>query len=159
MPNDERAYSWDEPVINEPKEGGDFTLLPAGVYPFRVVKFERGRFDGSEKMSPCPKAMITVEIDGGDLGTTQRTENLFLHSKCEGILCSFFVSVGLRKHGEALDVRQFNKILGRKGRCKVDVQKFTRKDGTTGESNQVKSWLEPTEAEEMVVSESGEDLF
>jgi hypothetical protein len=144
----ERAYSWDEPVIDKPNEGGGFVLLPAGTYPFTVTKFERSRHEGSAKLPACPKAIVTIEIDGGDLGKTTRAENLFLHSKCEGLLCAFFTSIGHRKHGEPLRM-DWGRVVGARGYAKVGVRKFEKKDKNPdgsvayGESNEVKQWLEP----------------
>ena len=50
------ALSWDDEIEND---GSYFTLLDEGDYDFVVKKFERGRFDGSDKISACPKAILT----------------------------------------------------------------------------------------------------
>ena len=42
----ERELGWDDEIE---KDGGSFILLPAGDYNFTVAKFERGRFQGSDK--------------------------------------------------------------------------------------------------------------
>ena len=41
------VFGWDDEINNE---SSDFVLLPEGDYDFTVDKFERARFDGSEKM-------------------------------------------------------------------------------------------------------------
>lgn len=130
------AYSWDQPPIQEPQENSYIELLP-GKYPFRVVKFERGRFDGSEKMTACPKAIIHIEVDGGELGTTKMTSNLFLHEKCQGSLAQFFVSIGLRKHGDPL-VFAWNQIVGKTGMCQTSTRTY---EGKT--YNDIKKFLDP----------------
>ena len=56
------ALDWDCEITSE---GGEFTLLPDGDYPFTVTKFERQRFDGSAKLPPCNKAELTLSVDGG----------------------------------------------------------------------------------------------
>ena len=41
------TYDWDSEINNESSE---FVLLPEGDYDFTVEKFERGTFDGSDKL-------------------------------------------------------------------------------------------------------------
>lgn len=139
----DRELGWDDEIKND-GAGGDFFLLPAGEYPFTVIGFERARHPGSEKLPPCNKAVVTVKFDGGELGTTTLKENLFLHSKTEGVLCAFFRSIGQRKSGEKLSM-DWQKVPGSTGRAKLGVREWKKKDGTPAESNQVKTWLDPVE--------------
>ena len=81
MEDTNKAYGWDEERIDNPNENDAFTLLPPGNYNFEVVKFERGRFDGSPKMAACPMAIYTLDIDGGELGIVKHTHRLFLNRK------------------------------------------------------------------------------
>jgi len=134
------AFGWDTERIDNPNEGGDFTLLAPGEYPFRILKLERGYFNGSAKMCPCPKAIITLEIDGAELGSATEKVNLFLNKKCEGILCQFFVAIGLRKHGDPTLVLKWNEIIGRTGRCRVENRVHEGKS-----YNEVKRFLDPPE--------------
>jgi len=81
------------------------TLLPDGDYDFEIVDLKRSRHvpKGGGKLPECPKAEVTVRCypaDGGDYANIPH--NLFLHSRCEGILCEFFRGIGQRKHGEPL---------------------------------------------------------
>jgi len=138
MSNDNNvAIGWDQERIENPNEGSDFVNLAPGKYAFRVTKFERGRFDGSEKMCACPKAIIHLEIDGGELGPVSHKHNLYLNKKCEGLLCQFFVSVGLRKHGDPL-VLAWNQLVGRSGLCEMGQRQH--KETTY---NDVKKFLDP----------------
>lgn len=138
----ERELGWDDSIEND---GSDFITLPNGEYKFTVTGFERGRYAGGEKMGPCNKAILTVDIDGGELGSATVKENLFLHSKCEGILCSFFRSIGHRKSGEALKM-DWGKVVGTTGWAKVSVRKY-KKDNEELSINQVSKWLDPKPAE------------
>ena len=52
--------------------------------------------------------------------------NLFLHSKCEGLICAFFKAIGARKSGERLKM-EWNKIAGATGRCQVGIRKWKAK--------------------------------
>ena len=115
-----RAYEWDEGPIQNPNEGSDFVLLPVGEYPFRVLKFERGQFPGSNNGSTpaCKKAILTLELDGGPLGKTTAKDDLILFSTFEWKLCQFFKAIGDRKSGEPLRMN-WGAVIGKRGRCKI----------------------------------------
>lgn len=136
--NEERAIGWDEGRISNPKES-DFCELPPGDYRFEVTKLERGQHNGSEKLTPCPKAIITLTLDGGELGSSRLTHNLYLHTKTMGLLCEFFVSIGLRKRGDDL-VLAWNNVVGRTGLCKIELEEYQGK-----RYSRVKRFLEPPE--------------
>ncbi len=140
--NTNTPMDWDSTIEND----STFTLLPEGVYAFTVTGFERARHNGSAKLDPCPKAMLTIEIDGGALGRTTVTHNLFIHRKCEGLLCDFFTSIGARKRGEPLRM-PWQSVIGARGRCEVYVDKWVSdRDGQNHESNRIRRFLEPNES-------------
>lgn len=134
----ERALGWDEEIS---KEGPEFILLPAGDYDFEVSSFERGRFDGSEKMSACNKAILNIKIET-DEGVAVIVHNLFLHQKTEGFLSEFFMAIGQKKKGQPLKM-DWNTVVGTKGRCKVGIRNWTSKDGNPMQSNEIKKFYEP----------------
>ena len=137
----DREFDWTDEIQNN---SSDFILLPEGDYPFEVIKFERGRFDGSAKLPPCKMALLTLRIDGGSKGATAVTHRLYLHTKCEGLLCAFFTAIGQRKQGETLRMN-WNSVTGSKGYARIEIHEWEKTDGTTGQSNQVKRFLDPTE--------------
>ena len=111
-----RALGWDDEIEND---GEDFTMIPEGDYSFEVAKFERARFNGSDKMPACNKAVLGIEIideDGKTLTTINH--NLLLHSRSEWQICQFFRSIGARSHGEKVKM-DWNNVVGKQGRCKV----------------------------------------
>lgn len=133
----DRELGWDDAIENE---GPQYVLLPEGEYEFTVVKWERGRFPGSDKLPPCPKATVTVNIKTPE-GETNIDHQLFLHTKTEGLLCSFFTSIGQRKHGERITMN-WNAVTGTKGRCKVTINTY-EKDGQKRQNNRISKFLEP----------------
>lgn len=133
-----RELGWDDSIEND---GPDFILLPEGEYDFEVVKFERGRFAGSEKLPACNKATLHIKIETPE-GMTTIQHNLFLHTKTEGLLCAFFTSIGQRKHGERLNMN-WPKVPGSKGRCKVYIDKWTNDKGEEKKNNKISKFLEP----------------
>lgn len=116
----ERELNWDD-AISDTGQGAQYTLLPPGYYPFTVLGLERKRHvpRAGGKLPGCPKAVLKVQIDGGTLGSTTITHNLFLHSRCEGLLYDFFKSIGECKPGEELPSMNWNQVPGATGRCQV----------------------------------------
>lgn len=133
---------WDD-IIQD--TGSDWTLLPEGDYPFTVEKFERGRYEGGAKMSPCNMAILTLNIDGGEKGNTTVTHRLYLHTKTQGLNFAFFKAIGQAKPEDTEFRPRWNEIVGAKGMCKLEIHEYTKKDGSPGQSNQVKKFLPPAE--------------
>ena len=146
MPNDniDRELGWNDAIEND---GPNFVLLPEGDYDFMVEKFERGRHNGSDKLPPCNKATVYLKINAPDGEVTTIKHNLFLHTKCEGLLCAFFTAIGQRKHGERISMN-WSKVTGAHGRAKVGVYKWTGNDGKEHESNDIKRFYDPEETDE-----------
>ena len=136
----ERELGWDDYIENDSPA---FVLLAEGDYDFTVTGFERARHPGSQKLPPCNKAVLTIEIEAPE-GTASLKHNLFLHQKTEGMLCAFFTAIGQRKKGEKIQMN-WSKVIGSKGRCKIGVHTYTKKDGTEGKSNDIKYFYEPEE--------------
>ncbi|WP_438832852.1 hypothetical protein [Streptococcus pluranimalium] len=140
--NVERELDWGDTLVND---GNEFILLPAGEYEFEVTKFERGRFNGSEKMPACPKAELTFKIESPE-GTAFVSEQLLLHTKMEWRLSAFFAAIGQKKKGQPLPMN-WNNVIGSKGRCKVIVNKYTNRDGAERENNRIDSYIMPADYE------------
>ena len=112
MTEDFREFGWDDEIQNEDA----FTLLDAGDYEFEIVKYERARHEGSEKIPPCNKAVVTFRV-----GETTLTENF--------LLCSTL-------HGEPLRMN-WQALPGKRGVCKVIVHKYNDKNGVQREINRI----------------------
>jgi hypothetical protein len=132
---------WDSEIE---KDNPDFVTLPEGDYDFEVIEFERGRHNGSDKLPPCNKAVVHIRIEAEE-GVAIIKHNLFLHSITEGMLCSFFTSIGQRQKGEKVKMN-WNAVVGSTGRCKIGIRKF-KKDAESEEMvfNEIKRFYEPAE--------------
>ncbi len=133
-----REFDWDDTIQNDSAGGA---LLPEGEYNFVVQEVERARHGGSGKLPPCNKAVVTLRLTDAAGNEGQLRHNLFLHSKCEGLLCAFFLAIGLRQHGEPLRMRW--DIAGLGGRCKVSQRSYTGSDGKEYKANDIERFLEP----------------
>lgn len=148
MADFERELGWDDEIEKE----SNFTLLPEGDYDFTITGFERARHEGSEKIPPCNKAIVSVHIESPE-GSTTIQHNLFLHSKCEGWLSAFFISIGQKKHGEKLRMN-WNNVIGAKGRCKVYIDKWDR-NGEKMQNNKIRMFYEPESSPAPANSQTG----
>lgn len=133
--NNERELGWDDEIE---KDGSDFVLLPEGDYNFTVAKFERARFQGSDKMPPCNQAKLELTVHSSEHGDVTIFHNLFLHTKTEGLLSNFFAGIGQKKKGEKLRMN-WNAVIGAKGRCLIEHNKYMSK-GEERVNNQVKKF-------------------
>lgn len=139
---EERELDWNDEISDE--SGGSFKLLPKGEYPFVVKSFARGRFKGSPKMKPCNTAELTLLVNN----EVTIEKNLFLNTKCEWMLCAFFRAIGAKSHGKTVCM-DWGKVPGAAGMCKVTIRKWTGKDGSERESNEIDGFIDPPADEPM----------
>jgi len=135
----DRELGWEDAIEND---SPDFVILPEGDYDFEIIDFERGRHNGSENLPPCNKAIVHIRVEGKE-GVSIIKHQLFLHTKTEGLLCSFFAGIGQRKKGEKITMN-WNQVIGSKGRCKVGIRKWKNDDGREMIFNEIKKFYEPT---------------
>lgn len=119
------------------EESGGFTLLPDGDYDFTVSKITRTRYEGSDKMPACNSVSVELTV-WGPQDKAVITERFFLVKKFEWKLSQFFLSIGVKKHGEPLNMRW--NIEGYHGKCKVYIDKYKKQDGSEGQSNKIKKF-------------------
>jgi hypothetical protein len=135
MNEDFREYGWEDEISDE---GSEFVLLPEGDYEFTVSKIERGRHPGSEKLPACNKAIVTLTVWGQD-DCIDITENFMLCNKMEWKLSQFFLSIGMKKHGEPLRMN-WTGAVGKRGKCHVYVDNYKNKNGEDRQSNKIKKY-------------------
>lgn len=122
------AIGWDDEII-DPGEP-EFILLTPGVYDFTVTGFERGHFDGSEKMDACSMAKLTLRCTNGIQETTVFT-NLFLSSAVAFKLSKFAKSIGDMPAGSTSGQKfhvDWNNIIGKSGKCRIKTRVYNGKD-------------------------------
>lgn len=122
------AIGWDDEII-DPGEP-EFVLLTPGIYDFTITGFERGHFDGSEKMDACSMAKLTLKCSNGVQETTVFT-NLFLSSAVAFKLSKFAKSIGDMPAGSTTGQKfhvDWNNIIGKRGKCKIKTRVYNGKD-------------------------------
>lgn len=122
------AIGWDDEII-DPGEL-EFILLTPGVYDFTITGFERGHFDGGEKMDACSMAKLTLRCTNGIQETTVFT-NLFLSSAVAFKLSKFAKSIGDMPAGDSKGQKfhvDWNNIIGKSGKCRIKTRVYNGKD-------------------------------
>lgn len=128
-----RELGWDDEVA----KGEEYVLLPEGDYNFVIESFERGRFEGSEKVPPCNKAVLKLRVDAPE-GSTTFTESLLLWDKMQWKLAEFWLSIGVQE----VDGRirpNWPAVPQATGRATLEIRE-DRKDPER-KYNHVKKWL------------------
>lgn len=131
-----KELDWDSEIENE---SPDFVLLPEGEYEFEVISFERARYAGGDKLPPCNQAKLKLKIETPE-GIATINHNLFLHSRTEGLLSSFFNCIGQKKHGEKAQMN-WGRVIGSRGRAIVGTKTYKEK-----EYNEVKRFIDSADA-------------
>lgn len=122
------AIGWDDEII-DPGEP-EFVLLTPGIYDFTITGFERGHFDGSEKIDACSMAKLTLNCTNGTQETTVFT-NLFLSSAVAFKLSKFAKSIGDMPAGDSKGQKfhvDWNNIIGKSGKCRIKTRVYNGKD-------------------------------
>lgn len=136
------AIGWDDEII-DPGEP-EFILLTPGVYDFTITGFERGHFDGSEKMDACSMAKLTLRCSNGIQETTVFT-NLFLSSAVAFKLSKFAKAIGDMPAGSTSGQKfhvDWNNIIGKHGKCRIKTRVYNGKD-----YNEVDDFIVPDPAD------------
>lgn len=138
--NENEFIGWDDSFIAEESQ---FTLLPAGDYPFTIVGCERKIHDGnSDKIqNGTPFVEVVVKIKGQE-GETTVKERLYMVKKFSWKLTQFFTSIGQAPVVGQPFSPNWNMVVGSTGIAKVEVNTYT-KDGQEKQNNRIKEFLKP----------------
>ncbi len=128
-----KEIGWDEEV----EKGSEYTLLPAGDYDFTVESFERSRYEGSDKVPPCNRALLKIRIDA-QKGTTVMNESLLLYDKMQWKLAEFFLSIGAEEK-EGRVKMNWQMVPQSTGRATIEVR--PDKNDPNKKYNHVKKFL------------------
>lgn len=133
-----RELGWNEVIKND---SPNFVVLPEGDYDFKIIEIEKTRHNGSEKLPPCYKAIVYLKIEIQE-GISVIKHNLFLHSKTERMLCTFFIAIGQRKKNEQFAMN-WNTVVGARGRAKIGIEKWINAEGREVVTNKIVRFYEP----------------
>ena len=135
---------WDDAISDNL---GCEILVSSGIYDFIVTKFERGRFEGNEKIPPCNKAILTLRILTWEGSAFCKTE-LILHRSLEWRLSSFFRCIGEKRMGVPYTMN-WDHVRGARGCAKFDVQIYIDSDGNDRGENVVTEYFDKIPDEQL----------
>lgn len=126
------ALGWDDEIKDEKQ----FILLPEADYFFRIKKFEKGRFNGSDKTPACNKAIVTFEVFTQNGERVEITENFLLLETLRWKLAQFFSSIGMLEKDGTARMNWSSELIGKQGVCKVSIRTY-QKDGENRQINYI----------------------
>ena len=137
------ALGFNSEVVAEVKE---FTLLPPGKYPFTITNVEKGYTDVATAKIPAntPKAVVTLEADGGDLGKNKVTERLYWIPPMMWKVSNIFIATGLAKPNEKFMANP-DLLIGKTGTLELKHRHYEKNDGTEGTANEIAKFYKPDE--------------
>lgn len=112
-----KEIGWDDYV----EKGPDFVLLPEGDYDFVIDSFERGRFNGSDKVPPCNRAELKVRVDTPE-GTCVMNESLLLYDKMQWKIAEFFMSIGAEEEADGRIKPNWSIVPMATGRATIEIR-------------------------------------
>ena len=115
--------SWDAQITEDAPE---FTLLPEGDYLFVVESYERGRFNGSEKVKACNQLTVHLAVHNEANEVAKIRHNFFMLASKAGYIGAFLTCLGLKKPGEPM-ILDVNKLPGRTGKAHITVREYNGK--------------------------------
>ena len=136
------AMAWDDTIGTDSAKP---SILEDGDYDFEVMSLEKGSFPGSQKISPCPKAMLTLGVTTSE-GTVKVRTDILLSRTLEWKISEFFRCIGEKKHGEKI-VMNWDKVVGAKGRAHFKPREYVTQAGDTRKVNDVDHYLDPVESQ------------
>ena len=145
---EDKALDWDMTEA-DPDDGthGGWTVLEDGYYPFTVQKFERGRYEGSQKIPACPMAVLTLKVQGTAGEEATVTQRLFLTERMLWKVGQFMTSLGNGKNEAGKVVVDWGNVNDRTGWLKLKKRSYTNRDGQERETNDVEFFCAPDEHE------------
>lgn len=152
-----QALGWDDEAQ---VEDSAYEVLPEGTYDYEVAGFDRGHYEGSANMAPCPMAKVRLHCTGtgGTSASGTAFVNFYLNSKTLWKITQLLKSTSVldpeTPEGQKYPLSMFSKdnLIGSTGRCKVKVTQ-SKRDGKTYDNNEF-TFLKPEKG-----ASSGGGLF
>ena len=129
-----KEIGWDD----EYDKGEEYVTLEPGDYDFTIESFERGRYEGGDKVPPCPRALLKIRVDTPN-GSCTMNESLLLYDRMQWKLAEFFLSIGVGEEKDGKVKPNWNLVPQATGRATIELR--TDKKDPTKKYNHVKKYL------------------
>ena len=123
----DEALGWDDEAQ---ASSGEYTVLAPGEYTYRVDRFERQRFGGSDKMAACPMALLTLSCANAQGAQGALQVRLYLSRRQAWKLTQFFKSCRLIDPGIADGTSYqmpWGQVVGAVGKVVVSNREYNGK--------------------------------
>lgn len=128
-----KEIGWDDEV----EIGDKYTLIPEGEYDFVVESFERGRYEGSDKVPSCNRALLKIRVDAPE-GMAIMSESLLLYDRMQWKIGEFFLSIGAEEVDGKLRMN-WQMVPQATGRAIIEIR--PDRNDPTKKYNHVKEFL------------------
>lgn len=135
------TFDWDSLINGDTQPN---PLFPEGDYRFKTIDFTRGRFPGSEKLPPAPKAILTLRLMKDDGTSKDIKTDIILAKALEWKISSYFRAIGQKKKGEEFKM-DWNAVIGAEGCAHIKQRTFRGNDGKDHTVNEVDYYIDPVE--------------
>lgn len=130
-----KEIGWDD----EYDKGEEYVTLEPGDYDFTVESFERGRYEGSDKVPPCPRALLKISVKTPEGGICTMNESLLLYDRMQWKLAEFFLSIGVGEEKDGKVKPNWNMVPQATGRATIELR--SDKNDPSKKYNHVKKYL------------------
>lgn len=129
--------SWDDEIDDGDEQ--ERVLFEPGDYDFKVKEFKRSM----TKSTGNNMAELDIEVTDGNKKAVIK-DWIVLTNKTVWKIASFFRSIGLKKHGEKIQMK-WKESVGKTGRCTLAQEERESKNGNTYLVNTIYSYNDPVE--------------
>ena len=109
------------------EENNDYVVLTPGTYEFTVDRIEFGRHvpnpQNPGKLPECPKVTVFIHVDTPE-GRAFLSNNFYLHTSTQGLITSYFRSLGMIPDGVKQYTMDWNGSIGKTGWVKTTTRLY-----------------------------------
>lgn len=104
-------------------EEQEYILLEPGEYPFTVTEIDYDDFNGSAKLPPCGKVIVSLTVTS-ELGNAYLKNNFYVCKEGAGMIAAFLKSIGVLKEGQKTFTPDWDSYIGKTGIVKTSQREY-----------------------------------
>lgn len=136
-----QASAWDKRVFDDAHDHKSSYIKLDGEYDFFVKSLDKAYFNGSTAIPACPMANLVLSVQHPQ-GSVDVKTNIKICDLLASVEKSFFMSINMRDESTGKYCKDWDNVVGRKGRALFGQSKpFTTRGGKEITVNEVKKYL------------------
>lgn len=104
-------------------EEQEYILLEPGEYQFTVDDVEYDDHNGSAKIPPCGKVIVSMSVDT-ERGKAYMKNNFYVCKEGAGLMAAFLKSIGVLKEGQKTFTPDWDSYIGKTGIVKTSQHEY-----------------------------------